>query len=161
MSSQRRRKHTEETSRRAKWTMCRKVIATRSVNATIPTRFKVQLESASEAVRGVVGPETVSGISDREIRDAVWEFYFDVQESVTFLLGGMLLHVNYHRPCIYILSKMHKVKSEPPAMQRKVSILSRSPFPSPLRQPRDRSLHGTQEIQTCSPLLQVQDFPAK
>jgi hypothetical protein len=41
-----------------------------------------------------VGTQSVSGISDTEIRDAVWEFYFDVQEAVSYLLGGIFRRVN-------------------------------------------------------------------
>lgn len=41
--------------------------------------------SGVSAVQGVLGPGTP--ITDREIRDALWDSYFDVDGTVSFLLG--------------------------------------------------------------------------
>ncbi|KZT54537.1 hypothetical protein CALCODRAFT_499747 [Calocera cornea HHB12733] len=45
-----------------------------------------KLQSACDAVREVIGPADESGIPDDEVADAVWELYFDVEQSVAYLL---------------------------------------------------------------------------
>ncbi|KZS97607.1 hypothetical protein SISNIDRAFT_191302 [Sistotremastrum niveocremeum HHB9708] len=47
---------------------------------------RVQLDSASAEVRRLLGPEDTSGFSNDDIRAAVWDSYFDVEESVKWLL---------------------------------------------------------------------------
>ena len=48
---------------------------------------QAQFESAVTAVRGIVGPVELSGITDDSIGSTVWDLYFDVQASVERLLG--------------------------------------------------------------------------
>jgi elongation factor 1 alpha-like protein len=38
-------------------------------------------------VREILGDENVSGISDDAIRDALWNLYFDVEQTVHWLIG--------------------------------------------------------------------------
>ena len=38
--------------------------------------------------RSIIGSEASSGISDVQIKDAAWEYYFDVEKTVEWLLGG-------------------------------------------------------------------------
>ncbi|KAG6850053.1 hypothetical protein H0H93_001869 [Arthromyces matolae] len=45
-----------------------------------------RLLHALEEVRQVLGDENVSGLSDREIKDVIWEFFFDVQETIRWAL---------------------------------------------------------------------------
>ena len=40
-----------------------------------------------ECIRGVLGPEEVSGISDHEIKDTLYHYYFDVEQSINWLMG--------------------------------------------------------------------------
>ncbi|KAF9246908.1 hypothetical protein BU15DRAFT_38790 [Melanogaster broomeanus] len=44
-----------------------------------------QMESAFEHIRAVVGDEAVSGLDDAIIKDTLWQFYFDVEKSVSWL----------------------------------------------------------------------------
>jgi len=41
-----------------------------------------------EQVRSILGDQEQSGCSDQAIKDALWEFYFDVDKSVVWLLGA-------------------------------------------------------------------------
>jgi hypothetical protein len=43
-----------------------------------------------EAVRDVVGPADESGIPDSAIKDALWEYYFDVAQTIDWVYG--MLH---------------------------------------------------------------------
>ncbi|KAF8138145.1 hypothetical protein EV363DRAFT_1427096 [Boletus edulis] len=45
-----------------------------------------QMESALEHIRAIVGDEATSGLDDAIIRDTLWEFYFDIEQSVPRLL---------------------------------------------------------------------------
>ena len=45
------------------------------------------METSTARVREVVGPPTVSDITDQAIQDALWEFYFDIPQTVQWLLG--------------------------------------------------------------------------
>ena len=44
-----------------------------------------------EQVRNIIGDQEQSGCSDQAIKDALWEFYFDVDKSVIVLLGPSYL----------------------------------------------------------------------
>lgn len=46
---------------------------------------RAQMESGLESVQTMLGP--ASPISEAQIKDALWNFYFDIEQSVTFLLG--------------------------------------------------------------------------
>ena len=41
-----------------------------------------------EQVRNILGDQEQSGFSDQSIKDALWEFFFDVDKSVVWLLGA-------------------------------------------------------------------------
>ena len=41
-----------------------------------------------EQVRNVLGDQEHSGCSDQAIKDALWEFFFDIDKSVVWLLGA-------------------------------------------------------------------------
>jgi hypothetical protein len=45
-----------------------------------------------EQVRNVLGDQEHSGCTDQDVKDALWEFFFDVEKSVVWLLGPS------HRP---------------------------------------------------------------
>jgi hypothetical protein len=46
-----------------------------------------QLNNGLEEVRVILGAENQNGMSDVMIKDALWEFYFDVRETVQWLVG--------------------------------------------------------------------------
>ncbi|GJJ07398.1 hypothetical protein Clacol_001600 [Clathrus columnatus] len=48
-----------------------------------------QFDMAFAQARSILGSEENSGISDKQIKDTVWEFYFDVEKSIDWLLGGI------------------------------------------------------------------------
>lgn len=50
-------------------------------------RFPAQMASGLSAVQSVLGPSTP--ISDRDIKDALWDSYFDVDGTVAYLLGKL------------------------------------------------------------------------
>jgi hypothetical protein len=43
---------------------------------------------ALEQVRIVLGNEDLSGFSDNSIKDALWEYYFDVEKTVAWAFGS-------------------------------------------------------------------------
>lgn len=46
------------------------------------------MEESLAHVRSVVGDSITSGLSDNTIRDVLWEYYFDVEKTVQWALGG-------------------------------------------------------------------------
>ena len=55
---------------------------------TLPyDRPTAQMIDGLEQVRSILGDQEHSGISDQAIKDALWEFFFDVDKSVVLLLG--------------------------------------------------------------------------
>ena len=64
-----------------------------SFNKCIDT-LVAQMNSVREHIRAVIGPPKPSGISDQEIDDASWEFYFDLDQTMDHILGV----------CIHLLS---------------------------------------------------------
>lgn len=46
-----------------------------------------QLEYGLEDIRAAVGPAAQSGLSDAEIKDALYHYYFDIQQSLDWLLS--------------------------------------------------------------------------
>ena len=47
-----------------------------------------QMIDGLEQVRNILGDQEHSGFSDQAIKDALWEFFFDVDKSVVLLLGS-------------------------------------------------------------------------
>lgn len=45
------------------------------------------MESGIEHIRAVVGDEASSGFDDGIIRDTLWQFYFDIEQSIAWLFG--------------------------------------------------------------------------
>ena len=50
------------------------------------------MNSIRDHVRAVIGGAKKSGITDKEIDDASWEYYFDLDQTMDHILG---LHVAY------------------------------------------------------------------
>lgn len=40
-----------------------------------------------EQIRATVGSEAESGMTDKDIKDALYHYYFDIQQSLNWLLG--------------------------------------------------------------------------
>ena len=56
---------------------------------TLPhDRPAAQMIDGLEQVRNILGDQEHSGCSDQAIKDALWEFFFDVDKSVVWLLGA-------------------------------------------------------------------------
>ena len=56
---------------------------------TLPhDRPTAQMIDGLEQVRSILGDQEHSGCSDQAIKDALWEFFFDVDKSVIWLLGA-------------------------------------------------------------------------
>jgi len=49
--------------------------------------FSAQLESGLGHVRTVMGDEAMSGLDDGVIKDALWDYYFDVEKALSCLYG--------------------------------------------------------------------------
>jgi hypothetical protein len=47
----------------------------------------VQMNHGLEAVREVVGSAKETGIPDSAIREALWEYYFDVAQTIDWVYG--------------------------------------------------------------------------
>jgi hypothetical protein len=46
--------------------------------------------SGLEQVRAIIGEEDVSGLSDRTLKDSLWDCYFDVQKTVQWAVGWFI-----------------------------------------------------------------------
>ncbi|KIJ19883.1 hypothetical protein PAXINDRAFT_166094 [Paxillus involutus ATCC 200175] len=44
-----------------------------------------QMESAYEHIRAILGDEAVSGLDEGFIKDTLWQFYFDIEKSISWL----------------------------------------------------------------------------
>lgn len=51
---------------------------------TLPSYNVVQLVSGLTAVQSVLGPS--SGITEKEIKDSLWYYYFDTEKTIAYLL---------------------------------------------------------------------------
>lgn len=45
------------------------------------------MQDGLEHIRGILGAEEVSGLSDKVIKDALWEFFFDTEKTIEWALG--------------------------------------------------------------------------
>lgn len=45
------------------------------------------MNSVREHIRAVIGPPRASGITDKEIDDASWEYYFDLDQTMDYVIG--------------------------------------------------------------------------
>ena len=49
------------------------------------------------SVRAVLGSEAGGGLSDKDIKDSLWYYYFDVEKTVEYLLGAPCAHSSLAR----------------------------------------------------------------
>jgi hypothetical protein len=49
--------------------------------------IQAQMNDGLEQVRLVIGGEAASGLSDTSIKDALWEYYFDVEKTIYWAVG--------------------------------------------------------------------------
>ena len=59
------------------------------------------MEDGLLQVREVVGSEEQSGLADNKIKDALWEFYFDIDKTIRWCMGESHLrtsHTSSHPP---------------------------------------------------------------
>lgn len=55
-----------------------------------------QLQYGLEQIRATLGPVEQSGITDQDIKDTLYHYYFDIEQSLNWLIGE--LHPVCHRP---------------------------------------------------------------
>lgn len=48
---------------------------------------QAQINDGLEQVRLIIGNEVTSELSDNSIKDALWEYYFDIERTVQWALG--------------------------------------------------------------------------
>ena len=56
--------------------------------------IQAQMNDGLEQVRLIIGDEDVSELSDNSIKEALWEYYFDVEKTVQWSLGSWYLNLN-------------------------------------------------------------------
>jgi len=47
------------------------------------------LNNGLDHIRTIIGPESENGLSDSDIKDALWNFFFDNDKTVEWLLGTL------------------------------------------------------------------------
>ncbi|KAF8665717.1 hypothetical protein AX16_000167 [Volvariella volvacea WC 439] len=57
----------------------------------------IQLDESLEQVRKVIGDAQTSGLSDQELKDRLWEWYFNVESTIRWAFGP---HFGHHLPPI-------------------------------------------------------------
>ena len=50
------------------------------------------MNSIRDHIRAVIGGAKKSGITDKEIDDASWEYYFDLDQTMDHILGSAVAH---------------------------------------------------------------------
>lgn len=45
------------------------------------------MQAGFDHIRGILGDEQVSGLSDKVIKDALWESFFDTEKAIEWALG--------------------------------------------------------------------------
>jgi hypothetical protein len=55
--------------------------------------IQAQMNDGLEQVRLIIGDEDLSELSDNSIKDALWEYYFDVEKTVQWSLGLWYLNI--------------------------------------------------------------------
>lgn len=69
-----------------------------------------------EHIRAIIGPEEQSGFTDSFIEDTLWDTYFDVESSVKYILGKLILDILWseklraHYPASEVHEKRMAVK---------------------------------------------------
>ncbi|KIJ56595.1 hypothetical protein M422DRAFT_22749 [Sphaerobolus stellatus SS14] len=136
----------------------------------IPPEYQEQLETAIAQVRSIVGSESSSGISDKEIRDATWEYYFDVDKTVDWLLEEQNKRAAIReRKAAKEREKMERKAAKATLSQAPSAAASRtaSPVPTPVKVksqklpsvlPNSRHEMDQQRLDMAS--LNLQDEPA-
>lgn len=66
--------------------------------------YTVQLIDALEQVRRVIGDEEDCGISDREIKDTAWYYFFDTEKTVHWCLGAFISRHECTRLIEYVIT---------------------------------------------------------
>lgn len=80
-----------------------------------------------EHIRATLGDERQSALTDQEIKDALYEAYFDVEQAIAVLLG-MLIHGHM----VFMLTGPQRNKSESSWHGNvKVSFIPVDPLPLP------------------------------
>lgn len=49
-----------------------------------------QLMRGLDHIRAILGPEEASEVSDRDIKDTLYHYYFNIEQSLNWLIGMLL-----------------------------------------------------------------------
>jgi len=99
--------------------------------------LKGHLHDSLKQVRDVLGGEDVSGLSDKDIQDTLWHYYFDVEQTVQWAIGQLFLPLMHRNSTLKFLS-LEEQQRKRVARERKgkalvqvILIKAPSPFVSP------------------------------
>ncbi|KAK2466434.1 hypothetical protein APHAL10511_002076 [Amanita phalloides] len=83
-----------------------------------------QMDAGLDAVRTVIGDEATSGLSDASLKDALWEYYFDVDKTIQWALDEQERRIAAHER-----KEDHPDKSLPPLPQDTMEGYNHYPQP--------------------------------
>ncbi|KAI8094054.1 hypothetical protein BDF21DRAFT_407877 [Thamnidium elegans] len=77
----------------------------------ISTEDLETLEEALTYIYSIIGEDTV--LSEKEIKETLWNSYFDTEETLNWALGNYLKKMGwgFHSVLIFIVEKIEKVKA--------------------------------------------------
>jgi elongation factor 1 alpha-like protein len=117
-------------------------------NASLRQRNPAQMETGLLAVQDLLGPQ--SETTDKEIRDALWNYYFDVEKASQFLLGKRISSNGC--PDLALTPKqINNTRRRQPRLAKPVSCFLELRSAAPL--PFDRSLREHQVVYFFRPTL--------
>lgn len=79
------------------------------------------MASALNALQGVLGPS--SPITERSMKEALWNYFFDVESSIGYLLGKSPLRM-LKAPTDILYPQRNSIKRKQRKLERKVSLIS-------------------------------------
>ena len=63
------------------------------------TSYLVKMNDALEQVRQVIGEEDISGLPDSEVKDTIWYYHFNVEESINWCLRTLPFLISQSTYC--------------------------------------------------------------
>ncbi|KAF8845633.1 hypothetical protein BDN67DRAFT_1006911 [Paxillus ammoniavirescens] len=75
-----------------------------------------QMESGYEHIRAILGDEAVSGLDEGFIKDTLWQFYFDIEKSVSWLYDEQERRAAARERKVLLLLPFPSIMLLPPAL---------------------------------------------
>jgi elongation factor 1 alpha-like protein len=63
------------------------------------------MDEGVEHIREILGPESQNIIPNSMIEDALWEYYFDIQKSLDYLLGTLIIPLRWHSRVAVVMTQ--------------------------------------------------------